>query len=173
MAAAVAQADACIKISGCPTDGADGAYAQTGELHEGVPHYTNGTMHLYYRPDEKDWRINDAFTPEETDCLAWMAITGVTMPMGEHSWDLLVYGCCSTYTICGRWKVRLVTTSLPTEIELVERQSHEDKRCLQLEELDEDDNECDWCGEEILKGTMRLTCEFCDYDLCQACGDKR
>ena len=54
---------------------------------------------------------------------------------------------------------------------------HEDKRCLQLEELDDDDYECECngCGEEILKGTMRLTCEGCSYmyDLCQACGDKR
>jgi hypothetical protein len=52
-----------------------------------------------------------------------------------------------------------------------ERQRHEDKSCLALEKLDEEDEgcECDECGVEIPIGVVRLTCEFCECDLCEAC----
>jgi tetratricopeptide (TPR) repeat protein len=66
------------------------------------------------------------------------------------------------------WEARKVKVdAMSTE----ERQRHEDKSCLALEKLDEDDEgcECDECGVEMPIGVMRLTCEFCECDLCEAC----
>jgi hypothetical protein len=63
-------------------------YQQTGDLHEGVPRYTNGTMHLYYNPDKETWNCNGSFDP--TDLVigdARLAVSGVVIPMGVHSWS--------------------------------------------------------------------------------------
>jgi tetratricopeptide (TPR) repeat protein len=50
-----------------------------------------------------------------------------------------------------------------------ERRSHEDKTCLQRKKLDHDGCGCDGCGKPMAVGVMRLTCELCDYDLCESC----
>jgi hypothetical protein len=91
-----------ISISGYPVAAWDGLYLRTGELHEGVPRYTNGTKHLYYRPQEKDWCINNAFTPDQTVCSAWVAVTGVALPMGEHNWRCYVHK---------KWQSKAITTA--------------------------------------------------------------
>jgi hypothetical protein len=106
--AAVAQAEYGIAITGCPVDGCDGLYQQTGELHEGVPHYINGTMHLYYHRYTKQWFISNAFTPDKAAGLATIAVTGVALPMGQHSWK------CFTRK---KWRVKIVTTAVPMEPE--------------------------------------------------------
>ena len=89
-------------ISNCPVAGCDGLYEQTGDLHAGVPHYTNGTKHLYYRPEDKRWYIAIDFTPDNDVCFAWVVVTGVALPMGEHSWRCYVDK---------KWQVRSLTTA--------------------------------------------------------------
>ena len=54
----------------------------------------------------------------------------------------------------------------------LERQAHENKTCLQLVEMHENGYYCDECGEELIIVMSRLTCQFCDYDLCQLCAAK-
>jgi hypothetical protein len=50
-----------------------------------------------------------------------------------------------------------------------ERQSHEDKSCLQPKPTDRNAYSCDECGNLIPFGVERLTCSYCGYDLCSAC----
>lgn len=105
VAAAVAQADKGVKISNCSVDGCNGFYKQTGDLYQGVPHYTNGIKHLFHRPEAKKWLIAAEFTPESASGSASLAATSVALPMGEHMWRL------------GQ-RHEAVVTSVPTETEL-------------------------------------------------------
>ena len=97
-----------IMVTKCPVAGCNGLYRQTGDLHEGVPHYTNGTKHLYYRPEDARWYISSAFTPDKTTGVAYIAVTDVALPMGEHSWQCYVDK---------KWQGKNVTTAVPTKAE--------------------------------------------------------
>ena len=97
-----------IMVTKCPVAGCNGLYRQTGDLHEGVPHYTNGTKHLYYRPEDARWYINSAFTPDKAVCHANLAVMDVALPMGEHSWQCYVDK---------KWQGKNVTTAVPTKAE--------------------------------------------------------
>ena len=50
-----------------------------------------------------------------------------------------------------------------------ERQSHEDKSCLQPKPTDCNGYSCDECGNLIPFGVVRFTCSYCRYDLCSVC----
>lgn len=108
---AVAQARTGIMISNHPCKGCDGLYQRTGDLLDGVPHYTNGLKHLYYRRDAKVWYLNNAFTPDDDRFtgtnVAYIEAPDTVVPIGDHVWF-----CDARFWVGEEWQPKTVTTAV-------------------------------------------------------------
>eukprot|EP00930_Biecheleria_cincta_P086721 TRINITY_DN75980_c0_g1_i1.p1 TRINITY_DN75980_c0_g1~~TRINITY_DN75980_c0_g1_i1.p1 ORF type:complete len:881 (-),score=116.29 TRINITY_DN75980_c0_g1_i1:37-2679(-) len=64
----------------------------------GLPHYENGSWHLYY--SDGHWRVASAFEPTKTSCFSYIAATSTgAVPEGTKEWTAYVDGDWTTVSI--------------------------------------------------------------------------
>ena len=84
-------------VAGCAEQGCNGSYAPR-PAHDGWPRFENEHgMHLYYYARDRQWFLNDRFTPDVDGALLMGVSADGTLPDGQGEWYLTMPGDRTTF----------------------------------------------------------------------------